>query len=375
MTTVPSQPGAKLCERFYWSCVRPILEASLPGLPHAAALIDSGSEVLGFDDAMSTDHNWGPRVLLFLSPVDHPRYAPAVHDALAGQLPYEFEGYPTNFTPPDTDDNGTQLLERLTERPVHHRVPCHTFQGFIAEYLNFDLEQPLEPVDWLTFSEQRLLTITAGPVYYDAISLNDARARFSYYPQDVWLYLLAAGWARLGQEEHLMGRAGMSGDEIGSAIIGARLVRDTMRLCFLMERAYAPYAKWFGSAFRQLALAPALSPRLAEALQAPTWQQREACLVPAYETLAARHNTLGLTEPLPEKTTSFFGRPFQVIALHGFAQALLRRVQDPRVQAIARLPLIGSLDLFSDNTDLTANPFWRPRVRELYRDSSRPIAG
>jgi hypothetical protein len=36
--------------------------------PHAAALLDSGSEVLGFDDAMSTDHHWGPRVLLLLEP-------------------------------------------------------------------------------------------------------------------------------------------------------------------------------------------------------------------------------------------------------------------------------------------------------------------
>jgi hypothetical protein len=34
-------------------------------------------------------------------------------------------------------------------------------------------------------------------------------------------------WNRIGQEEHLMGRADR-GDEIGSAIIAARLVRDLM---------------------------------------------------------------------------------------------------------------------------------------------------
>ncbi len=38
----------------------------------------------------------------------------------------------------------------------------------------------------------------------------------------------------------------MIGDEVGSALIGSRLVRDIMRLCFLMEQTYAPYAKWFG---------------------------------------------------------------------------------------------------------------------------------
>ena len=364
--TGPFQAGAQLCEQFYWRCVRPILETGFPGLPHAAALIDNGSEVLGFDDVMSTDHHWGPRVLLFLQPTAHPRFAQAVHAALAQQLPYEFEGYPTNFTPPNAGDHGVQRLERLTHGPVNHRVPCFTCRGFWLQHLNFDSEQPIEPVDWLTFSEQRLLTLTTGPVYHDGIELNAARARFNYYPPDVWLYLLAAGWTRLGQEDHLMGRAGSVGDEIGSALIGARLVRDIMRLCFLMERTYAPYPKWFGSAFKRLAAAPALAPLLAGALQAPTWPQREAYLVPAYVRLAAQHNALRLTAPLSEEPTSFFGRPFQVVALHGFAEALLHQVQDPRVQALAQLPVIGSLDLFSDNTDLHSNPFWRPRVRQLY---------
>jgi hypothetical protein len=362
------QPGAKLSEQFYWRCVRPILDAQFPGLPHAAALLDSGSEVLGYDDAMSTDHNWGPRVILFLNQGELVRQAQAVHEALAQQLPREFQGYPTNFTDPDPNDNGTQLLAHQAQGPINHRVPCLTFQGFITEHLNFDIEQPIEPADWLTFSEQRLLTLTAGPVFYDAIGLNDARARFDYYPRDVWLYLLAAAWTRLGQEDHLMGRAGFAGDELGSALIGARLVRDVMRLCFLMERAYAPYPKWFGSAFQRLPPASSLSPFLTGALRAFSWQERGSYLVPAYEILAARHNALGLTEPLPEKAAPFFSRPFPVVSLHGHVEALLRQIQDPRVQAIAKLPMIGSLDLFSDNTDLTSNPFWRTRLLELYRD-------
>ena len=50
----------------------------------------------------------------------------------------------------------------------------------------------------------------------------------------------------------MMGWAGFVGDEIGSALMGSRLVRDIMRLAFLMEREYIPYAKWFGTAFTQL---------------------------------------------------------------------------------------------------------------------------
>src|SRR5215510_3639456 len=128
-------PGSKLCEHFYWEAVRPILDTHFPGLPHAAALIDSGSEVLGFDDAMSTDHDWGPRVILFLGEEDYRRYADPIRHTLARVLPYEFQGYSTNFTPPDPNDNNTQGLEWVTQGPVNHRVTLQTIEGFLAGYL------------------------------------------------------------------------------------------------------------------------------------------------------------------------------------------------------------------------------------------------
>jgi hypothetical protein len=76
------------------------------------------------------------------------------------------------------------------------------------------------------------------------------------------------------------------GDELGSALIGSRLVSDLMRLCFLMERQYAPYSKWFGTAFSRLACGPDLTPTLWEVARAGTWQARENALLVAYQKLA-----------------------------------------------------------------------------------------
>jgi hypothetical protein len=355
-------PGIKLCEQFYQEDVQPILLDHFPKMKYAAALIGPGSEVLGFDDELSTDHHWGPRVMLFIE--EGRQDAEQIVHILAQNLSHEFLGYSTNFTQPD--DNGVQVLQPVTTSLVNHRVTVQTIRGFFVDYIGFDIGQSLEPADWLTFSEQHLSTIVNGTIYHDEIGLGQVCARFAYYPRDVWLYLLAAGWTRIGQDEHLMGRAGMRGDEVGSAIIGARLVRDIMRLWFLMARVYAPYPKWFGSAFKQLPGAQILWPMLHEALSASTWQQRELHLTKAYEQLAIRHNALKLTEPLPEQVTSFFGRPFQVIALHGFAESLLKRIEDPRVKRIAAKPQIGGIDLLSDNTDFVDNPLWRPFIRHLY---------
>ena len=57
--------GLELSRRFYFEAVRPILERDFPEVEYAAALIGHGSEILGFDDERSRDHEWGPRVQLF----------------------------------------------------------------------------------------------------------------------------------------------------------------------------------------------------------------------------------------------------------------------------------------------------------------------
>ena len=63
---------------------------------------------------------------------------------------------------------------------------------------------------------------------------------------------------------------------------------------------------------------------------------------------------------------AFFGRPFQVIANHGFALALLAEISDPAVKAIAARRPIGSIDQFSDSTDLREAVELRTAVRRLY---------
>ncbi|HLU36909.1 MAG TPA: hypothetical protein VKZ61_14150, partial [Thermomicrobiales bacterium] len=59
-------PGRELSARFYTEAVRPILDAHAAGIPYAAALVGPGSDVLGFDTPRSMDHDWGPRLTLFL---------------------------------------------------------------------------------------------------------------------------------------------------------------------------------------------------------------------------------------------------------------------------------------------------------------------
>ncbi|HLX41058.1 MAG TPA: DUF4037 domain-containing protein, partial [Ktedonobacteraceae bacterium] len=352
-------PGLELNRRFYQDAVRPLLDKHFPNLPHAAAHIGAGSDVLGFDTEMSTDHGWGPSVHIFLRDEDIHQSA-NMHEMLSQYLPHEFYGYPVNFDEA-ADDPGSRVMKLTNDGPVNHRVFPTTLRDFCWKYLAYDMNKPPDVADWLTFPSQLLRGMTAGAVYHDGIGeLTALRSQLAWYPRDVWLYLLASGWQRIGQEEHLMPRAGLAGDEPGSAIIGSRLARDVMSLCFLMEKQYAPYPKWFGTAFKQLTCADKFLPVLWRVQLAPTWREREAALSEAYELLARMHNALRITVKVPESVTPFFTRPFKVIQGSAIAQSLIEQISDPVLMRIATRPLIGSVDQFSDSTDLREGmTYWR----------------
>ncbi|MFW6289148.1 MAG: hypothetical protein ACOC2Q_05150, partial [Spirochaetota bacterium] len=112
-------------------------------------------------------------------------------------------------------------------------------------------------------------------------------------------------------------------------------------------------------------VAAVLGPLLDEVLDAPDWQQRDAAFVPVWEELARVHNSLGVTPPLPEHATRFFGRPFHVIAIHGFSSALLASITSDWLSPTLRRSPIGGIDLFTDNTDLLEDPVFRSGVRAI----------
>lgn len=358
-------PGLDLCQSFYEQAVGPILKKHFPNMPYSAALIGNGSEVLGYDNELSSDHHWGPRVMLFLQLHDYLEKENEITQALSEHLPREFQGYPTSFTSPVAGEI-TQMLDWNSDGPINHRCEIHSIESYFVDNLGLDPNAPMTAVDWLTVPEQKLLSVTKGRVFHDALNLEAQRSKLSYYPHEVWLYLLSCAWSRIEQEEHLMGRAGSVGDEIGAAIIASRLVRDLMRLCFLMEKQYAPYPKWFGTAFNKLAAAGHLVGHFNGVLSAPTWRQREEHLVPAYEYVAEQHNNLKLTEPMPTKIREFHNRPFRVISMGTFSAAIRDKITDPVISAIAAKRPIGSIDQFSDNTDLLSAPELRQVLKRLY---------
>jgi hypothetical protein len=350
--------GLELSRRFYFEAVRPILDRRFPGLEHAAALIGWGSEVLGLDDEMSRDHQWGPRLQLFVADAE---VTPEIDRTLADELPPDVAGFPTNFGP--TEEPGTLRMAAAGRGRVRHLVETFVLRDYLRSRIGVDPRERFTAADWLSTPTQRLLELTAGAVFADSRGeLTRVRELLASYPHDVWLVVMAGHWRRIAQLEHLHGRAGLRGDELGARLIASGLVGDLMRLGFLQRREYPPYPKWLGTAYARLGLEE--RDALEAALRADDWRSREEALVAAYEAVARRHNELAVTEPVDPTARPFWGRPIRVLFADRFVDALRAAVTDPQLRGIEHDG--GSIDCVSDNTDVLSRPALSRRLVPLW---------
>ncbi|WP_193107278.1 DUF4037 domain-containing protein [Brachybacterium sp. FME24] len=336
---IPS--GIDLSRAYFEQVVRPLLATHAAGLEYAAARLGSGSDVLGFDDEQSRDHDWGLRLTLL---VEGGR-AGEIDAVLHRELPETWQGHPTRF--PTTWDP-----------VVRQRVETASAADFALSRLGADPTVGLDVRDWLSLTGQAILEVTAGPVFHDGPgALTTIREGLDWYPRDVWLYALAADWSRLGQEFPDVGRAGLRGDEDGSAVIAARHVRTMLHLAHLLHRRWPPYGKWLARSAARLPGGGALRIALHEVLRARDWRSRQSALADAAELLAAVQGEQGLPT-LDPATESFFERPH--IGVRALPELLLAQIQDPTVQ---ELPAgVGTAEQISDSVSVLVDARARRRL-------------
>ena len=180
-----SLKGLELSEQYYHALVEPAIRETCPeALPHlAAGLVGEGSDCFGFDDEVSKDHDWGPRVCLWLQDAAYERFFHVLSSTLAS-LPDTFRGERFALRTPEAA--GRQGVLRTGE--------------FYSSFTGSP-EGPRSFQDWLSLPESHLAACTNGKVFYDG------PGRFSMIrhhilngcPEDVWRKRLAARIALMAQ--------------------------------------------------------------------------------------------------------------------------------------------------------------------------------
>ena len=223
--------GLELAKRYYEEVGRPMLERDFPELlPRlAAGLVGEGSECLGFDDAISQDHDFGAGFCLWFSAEDYNQYGNALQDAY-DRLPGEFAGVPA----------------RLTSARGGGRVGVFEIEAFYSRFIGME-QPPKSLMRWLHLPEDKLAAVVGGAVFEDGLGEFSAirEALRKYYPEDVRIKKIAARAAKMAQSgQYNYGRCMRRGDTVAAMLALDEFVRQAISMVYLLNRTYMPYYKW-----------------------------------------------------------------------------------------------------------------------------------
>ena len=242
--------GLELSEKYYNACGKKVLERDFAEiLPHiAVGMVGQGSECLGFDDALSQDHDFEPGFTIFLpgeEVVD--RRAEFLLERAYTKLPKEFEGYERNGLKP-------------AGGPRHGVVR-------LSEFLMKTIGRPdgnLTVRDWFTIPEQSLLEVTDGALFYDGGGVfTGIRERLAKMPEPIRLKKLSACLLMMSQTgQYNYRRLVDRGDERGAQLCVIEFEKQARHAAFLVNHRYMPYYKWSYRALSELPVLSELSDRL-----------------------------------------------------------------------------------------------------------------
>ena len=243
--------GLEISKAYFEEFGLPMLEEQFPDvLPLiAAGLFGSGSECLGYDDDVSSDHDMEPGFCIFLPGEDKvDRRTAFLLERAYAKLPREYGG-----------------LRRSLMSPVggaRHGV-FRTAEFFVEKTGSSD--GILTNGQWLSLPEQALLECINGEIFtdqYGEVSL--IRQRLAFYPEDIFKKKLAGQLLLMAQSgQYNYARCLKHGENAAAQLAVNEFVKSTISAIFLLNRRYQPYYKW---SFRSLRELPKLS-ILAELLE------------------------------------------------------------------------------------------------------------
>ncbi len=310
--------GIELSRKYFFEAGLPLLQEHYPQLVDrvAAGLVAGGfesgcgSEIGGFDDEVSRDHNWGPRFFLFLNYGDKRALGDEVQAFLDRALPTEFAGFKSTST-------------TLPKNRAYVLTPTENLRACLHRG-----RAPESDEDWITIPEVALFEYTAGPIFYEPTPLvAPVRDPFEYYPDNVWYKRLSYAFFMM----HLVGnvrRSAQRRDIVATQTYVNWFVQVAMRTCFLLKRQYAPYCKWLYQAFRRL---PDLPAGLAEDIEAVALRIDMDTITDQLYALGDRVGTLanesGLIAAVPlRKKHSMIWSDFNC---YGFMEAFQAKIVGP----------------------------------------------
>ena len=239
--------GIDLARKYYLEYGAPMIKRDFPEYEKyiAVGLVGSGSECYGYDDDISTDHDFEPAFCLFIpdETIIDSKVEFALERAYA-KLPKEFMGY-----------------TRCSVSPVGaRRHGVIRTSDFYLDKIGIPSGE-LSLNDWFSIPEYALAEVCNGEIFKDELGeFSSVHEKLSSYPRDVFLKKLAGNLLIMAQSGQYNYMRCISRNETGAAQLAAiEFAKSAMQVIFLLNGRYMPYYKWCFRALSELPLFSALS--------------------------------------------------------------------------------------------------------------------
>jgi hypothetical protein len=228
--------GLEIARDFFFSWGRPFLAAQFPDLAdRVAAGRIQGSDVLGGDDEISRDHDWGPQFTLFLSAGDYAACGEQLSRTMNAAAPNPWKDY--------------RLAGAGDQSVIVESIP-----EWFSKYLKL-ARLPLAAADWPPSSaESTLYFLRHGEIWIDGTGeMGRWRSALHEYPVEIQCSRMAEECFRIWQhgEYNFVQRMARRRDPLAIAVCLGEFVTGVMRIALLMSRDFTPYWKWLPFEFRK----------------------------------------------------------------------------------------------------------------------------
>lgn len=230
--------GLEMAKAYYEAYGKKMIEEKFPDYKGriAVGLVGEGSECLGFDDAVSADHDYGPGFCIWLTKKDYRKIGKRLQEEYE-KLPGEFMGFPAKHR-----------TERGKERTGVFEI------GSFFQHLTGYAKAPKTEEEWYSISEEALRTATSGEIFSDPLGkFTKRRARFLNRPDTVSLEKLAVSLGKMAQAgQYNFGRAKKREDVGAMYFAMAEFLKAACEAVYLLNGTYMPFYKWRMRGMRSL---------------------------------------------------------------------------------------------------------------------------
>lgn len=231
--------GIDIAKKYYEEFGIPMLENEFIDVKNriAVGLVGEGSECFGYDDELSTDHDFEPGFCLFITKKDEETFGFKLERAYA-KLPKEFMGFKRHtLSPADGVRHGVIIIEDF-------------YQRFLGAS-----DAPNSVKRWLFTPSYSLAEACNGEIWVDnSKEFSNVRNKLlEFYPEDIRKKKIAGHLILMAQSGQYNYERCIRRNEKGAGQLAIfEFVKNALSVIYLLNKKYEPFYKWVYRGLRDL---------------------------------------------------------------------------------------------------------------------------